>query len=99
MAEANGSGPSVNARPIGAAISRPEELAAARERQNAYPYRFPRDKRQLGGKFTVEENKRRLLRYFAFERQLAHALGAWTLGIPEFEVKLEAGRHIFWHAD
>jgi len=27
------------------------------------------------------------------------ALGAWTLSIPEFEVKLETGRHIFYHAD
>ena len=27
------------------------------------------------------------------------ALGAWTLTIPEFEVKLETGRHIFYHAD
>jgi hypothetical protein len=26
-------------------------------------------------------------------------LGAWTLSIPEFEVKLETGRHIFYHAD
>ncbi len=27
------------------------------------------------------------------------SLGAWTLSIPEFEVKLETGRHIFYHAD
>lgn len=27
------------------------------------------------------------------------ALGAWTLSIREFEVKLETGRHIFFHAD
>src|ERR1043165_8711564 len=27
------------------------------------------------------------------------ALGAWTLSIPDFEVKLETGRHIFYHAD
>ena len=26
-------------------------------------------------------------------------LGAWTLAIPEFEVKLETGRHIFYHGD
>jgi hypothetical protein len=91
--------PGMTPRPPAAAVSRPDELTAARERQRAYPYRFPRDKRQLGGKFTVAENQRRLLRYFYFERKLAHALGAWTLAIPEFEVKLETGRHIFWHAD
>src|SRR5713101_4023521 len=80
-------------------ISRPEERAAAAERARDYPYRFPRDRRQLGGKFAVEENARRLRRWFYFERRLMQALGAWTLSIPEFEVKLETGRHIFYHAD
>lgn len=79
--------------------SRPDERAAAGERRKSYPYRFPRDRRQLGGHFSVQENARRLLRFFYFERRLAQALGAWTLSIPEFEVKLETGRHIFFHAD
>ena len=79
--------------------SRAAERAAAAERARAFPYRFPRDRRQLGGKFSVEENARRLLRFFYFERRLMQSLGAWTLSIPEFEVKLEAGRHIFYHAD
>src|SRR6478672_10129663 len=81
------------------AVSRPNERAAALERRQAYPFRFPSDRRQLGGKFSVKENARRLLRFFYFERRLAQALGAWTLSIPEFEVKLETGRHIFYHAD
>jgi hypothetical protein len=72
---------------------------AALERKARYPFRFPRDNRPLGGKFTVKENARRLLRFFYFERRLMQALGAWTLTIPEFEVKLETGRHIFYHAD
>jgi hypothetical protein len=72
---------------------------AAAERRAAFPFRFPRDGRLLGGKFTVEENARRLLRFFYFERRLMQALGAWTLSVPEFEVKLEMGRHIFYHAD
>src|SRR5438132_8391028 len=80
-------------------ISRPEERAAAADRARSYPYRFPRDRRHLGGKFSVEENGRRLFRFFYFERRLMQALGAWTLSIPEFEVKLEMGRHIFYHAD
>src|SRR5947208_12754293 len=80
-------------------ISRAEERTAAAERSRAFPYRFPRDRRQLGGKFSVEENGRRLLRFFYFERRLMHAFGAWTLSIPEFEVKLETGRHIFYHGD
>jgi len=81
------------------AVSRPDERAAARKRRQAYPFRFPSDRRPLGGKFSVKENARRLLRFFYFERRLAQALGAWTLSIPEFEVKLETGRHIFYHAD
>src|SRR5688572_12597913 len=72
---------------------------AAAERRKSFPYRFPRDNRLLGGKFTVAENARRLQRFFYFERRLMQALGAWTLSIPEFEVKLETGRHIFYHAD
>jgi len=81
----------------------PQSLAgqreAAAERRARYPYRFPVDRRQLGGKFTVKENSRRLLRFFYFERRLMHALGSWTLTIPDYEVKLETGRHIFYHAD
>lgn len=75
------------------------QAGAAAERRRTFPYRFPRDSRLLGGKFTVAENARRLLRFFYFERRLMQALGAWTLTIPEFEVKLETGRHIFYHAD
>src|SRR2546423_7843170 len=81
------------------AASRPEQRAAAAQRRAAYPYRFPRDPRHMGGKFTVDENARRLLRFFYFARRLAQGLGSWTLGIPDFEVKVETGRHIFWHAD
>src|SRR5438105_10531919 len=81
------------------AISFAHQRAAAEERRHAFPYRFPRDGRQLGGKYSVAENARRLLRFFYFERRLMQALGAWTLSIPEFEVKLETGRHIFYHAD
>jgi hypothetical protein len=80
-------------------VSWPEARAAAEERRRAFPYKFPRDSRQLGGKFTVKENARRLLRYFYFERRLAQVIGSWTLAIPEFEVKLECGRHLFYHAD
>src|SRR3569623_594371 len=81
------------------ANSWPEERAAALERKHAFPYRFPRDPRTLGGRFSVAENARRLMRFFYFERRLAQAIGAWTLAIPEFEVKLESGRHLFYHAD
>jgi bacterioferritin (cytochrome b1) len=81
------------------AASKPDQRTAAAERRAKFPYRFPRDNRKMGGKYTVAENARRLMRFFYFERRLSHGLGSWTLGIPEFEVKIETGRHIFWHAD
>src|SRR5215831_7002954 len=80
-------------------ISFAHDRAAAEARKKEYPYRFPRDSRQLGGKYSVAENARRLLRYFYFERRLMQGLGAWTLSIREFEAKLETGRHIFYHGD
>lgn len=80
-------------------VSRIKERSAASDRREAFPYRFPLDHRQLGGRFSVDENARRLTRFFYFERRLSHGLGSWTLSIPEFEVKLETGRHIFYHAD
>src|SRR5262245_59909113 len=76
-----------------------DQHAAAAERRRTFPFRFPRDPRLLGGKFTVAENARRLLRFFYFERRLMQALGAWTLSIHEVEVKLETGRHIFYRGD
>jgi hypothetical protein len=82
-----------------AALSLAGQREAAAERRAKYPYRFPVDRRQLGGKFTVKENSRRLLRFFYLERRLMHGLGSWTLTIPDYEVKLETGRHIFYHAD
>ncbi len=92
----NGSGNSQNTI-LYAPVAGQREAAA--ERKKEFPYRFPRDGRLLGGKFSVAENARRLMRFFYFERRLMQALGAWTLSLPEFEVKLETGRHIFYHAD
>src|SRR5687768_3712990 len=37
-------------------VSRADERSAASERARTYAYRFPRDRRQLGGKFSVQEN-------------------------------------------
>jgi hypothetical protein len=62
-------------------------------------YNFPKDLRRLGGDFTVEENAKRLLRFFLFERNTLRAIAGWSMGTPEFEVKVEFGRHIYWHAE
>jgi hypothetical protein len=80
-------------------VSWTEARQAAAQRRRDYPYRFPRDHRHLGGKYSVKTNSERLLRFFYFERCLMQGLGSWTLSIPEFEVKLETGRHIFYHGD
>src|SRR5438067_1412736 len=79
--------------------SRKAERESAAERRAGYPYTFPRDPRRMGGKFSVEENGLLLLRYFYFCRRLSHGLGSWTLSMPDFEVMVETGRHIFWHMD
>ena len=62
-------------------------------------YNFPKDTRRLGGDFTVEENAERLLRFFLFERSTLRAIAGWSMGTPEFEVKVSLGRHIYWHAE
>ena len=62
-------------------------------------YNFPKDARRLGGDFTVEENAGRLLRFFLFERNILRAIAGWSMGTPEFEVKVEFGRHIYYHAE
>ncbi|MCX8512026.1 MAG: hypothetical protein ORN83_09710, partial [Chthoniobacteraceae bacterium] len=87
--------PNPSDKSIIAAQSLAGQREAAAERRARYPFRFPVDRRQLGGKFTVKENSRRLLRFFYLERRLMHGLGSWALGIPDYEVKLETGRHIF----
>jgi hypothetical protein len=80
-------------------VSFAPDRTAAEARKKEYPYRLPRDPRRLAGKYSVAENARRLRRYFYLERRLMQGLAAWTLSIPEFEVKLETGRHIFYHGD
>src|ERR1700733_9654779 len=58
-------------------------------------HNFPKDNRRLGGDFTVEENQKRLLRFFLFERNILRSIAGWIIGTPEFEVKVEFGRHIY----
>lgn len=62
-------------------------------------FNFPKDHRRLGGDFSVEENVKRLLRFFLFERYTLRALAGWAMGTPEFEVKVEYGRHMYYHAE
>ena len=88
--------PIVNNFPV---VSFPDARAQAKKRRENFAYKFPKDSRHLGGDFSVKECGELLLRFCYFERRLSHAIGAWTLSIPEFEVLGECGRHIFYHAD
>ncbi|MDP4220530.1 MAG: DUF455 family protein [Bacteroidota bacterium] len=60
---------------------------------------FPKDERALGGAYRVDENAELLQRYFLFERLLLRAQAGWLMGTPEFEVKVEYGRHIYYHSE
>ncbi|MEI8135101.1 MAG: DUF455 family protein [bacterium] len=62
-------------------------------------YSFPEDTRKLGGAYSVDQNAELLSRYFLFERLLLRAQAGWLMGTPEFEVKVEYGRHINYHAE
>ena len=44
-------------------------------------YNFPKDPRQIGGAYTVEENAKLLLRYFYFERLLLRSRAVLRLQI------------------
>jgi len=79
----NGNGSSQQATIPYASVAGQREAAA--ERRKAFPYRFPRGGRLLGGKFAVAENARRLLRFFYFERRLMQALGAASCGWKALE--------------
>jgi hypothetical protein len=62
-------------------------------------YDFPKDPREIGGAYTVEQNAKLLQRYFYFERLVVRAHAAWLMGTPEFEVKVEFGRHLYYHSE
>ena len=85
MSDGNGSnGNLVNKPNVGLEpVLYPQERTAAEERKRSFAYKFPRDRRNMSGKFDVTQNADRLLRYFYLERRLGQAIGAWTLAIPE----------------
>lgn len=61
--------PATSQPPIQATIptvSFAHQRSAAEERKKSYPFRFPRDTRQLGGAFSVARNSKRLVRFFYF---------------------------------
>jgi len=59
---------------------------------------LPPDTRQLGGTFDVHESGRRVVRYQVVSVQVMRLLGGWLAKIPEYELKLEIGRHVWQDA-
>ncbi len=62
----------------------------------------PWDRRELPGRFGVEETARRVGNYKWAETKLFEALGGWIATVPELDVKMRLGAHCYhhaWHAD
>lgn len=62
----------------------------------------PWDRRELPGRFSVEETAARVGQYKWTEMRLFEALGGWVATVPELDVKLRLGTHCYhhaWHAE
>jgi len=59
---------------------------------------LPPDTRRLGGSFDVQESGRRVVRYQVVSCHTMRLLGGWLAKIPEYELKLEIGRHVWQDA-
>jgi uncharacterized ferritin-like protein (DUF455 family) len=59
---------------------------------------LPPDTRRLGGEFDVPESGRRVVRYETVTFEVMRLLGGWLAKIPEYELKLEIGRHVWQDA-
>ncbi len=58
----------------------------------------PWDRRELPGKFTVEETAIRVGNYKWIEMQLFELMGAWVATVPELDIKFRLGTHCYHHA-
>ncbi len=59
---------------------------------------IPPDTRRLGGTFDVREGGRRVVRYQMVTFEVMRLLGGWLAKVPEYELKLEIGRHVWQDA-
>ncbi len=58
----------------------------------------PWDRRELPGKFTVDETARRVGNYKWIEMRIFELMGGWVATVPELDVKLRLGTHCYHHA-
>ena len=62
----------------------------------------PWDRRELPGRFTVEQTAVRVGHYKWLEMKLFEALGGWIATVPEIDIKTKLGTHCYhhaWHAE
>jgi hypothetical protein len=59
---------------------------------------LPPDARRLGGSLDVRESGRRIVRYQMVSFAVVRLLGGWLAKVPEYELKLEIGRHVWQDA-
>ncbi len=58
----------------------------------------PWDRRELPGRFTVEETAARVGNYKWIEMRIFELMGGWVATIPELDVKFRLGTHCYHHA-
>src|SRR3954452_14600087 len=56
------------------------------------------DRREFGGRFSVEENSQRLANYRYLEIQLMEMIGGWSHTTPHLAVEATYGYHVYDHA-
>ena len=58
----------------------------------------PWDRRELPGRFSVEETAIRVGHYKWLEMRIFELMGGWVATVPELDVKLRLGTHCYHHA-
>ncbi len=58
----------------------------------------PWDRRELPGRFSVEETAKRAGHYKWVEMKIFELMGGWVATIPELDIKLRLGTHCYHHA-
>ena len=58
----------------------------------------PWDRREIPGKFSVEETATRVGHYKWLEMRVFELMGGWVATVPELDIKLRLGTHCYHHA-
>jgi hypothetical protein len=58
----------------------------------------PWDRRELPGRFSVEETAVRVGNYKWIEMRIFELMGGWVATVPELDIKLRLGTHCYHHA-